>query len=103
MTGLDSRIRSPSTFRRTLRTPCVLGCWGPRLISISVVWNMRVSSDCLAVQLVIAFLALERVLLAQGIADPVVRQEDPREVRMSHEADGDHVRDCPLLTVRLPP
>src|SRR5437588_8126060 len=34
MSGSASRTISPSSFRRTRRTPCVLGCWGPIFSSI---------------------------------------------------------------------
>src|SRR5258706_15997896 len=107
MTGFASTMRSPSSFRTTLRTPCVDGCWGPRLISISVVWNKL----CLhtgrgrtvareghgapgprrgllsSVKLVIPWLALEGIVLAKRIPLPIVRQEDPGQVGMTLEAD----------------
>src|SRR5947208_1892908 len=37
MSASASRTLSPSSFRRTLRTPCVLGCWGPMFSSIQSV------------------------------------------------------------------
>src|SRR5438270_9474942 len=34
MSASASRTTSPSSFKRTRSTPCVLGCWGPILSSI---------------------------------------------------------------------
>src|SRR5436305_9932152 len=41
--GLASMIRSPSIFRMTRNTPCVDGCCGPKLTSISWTSNMGCS------------------------------------------------------------
>src|SRR6478672_6820999 len=40
MIGFASTIRSPSTLNSTRSTPCVDGCWGPKLISIS--WTSNI-------------------------------------------------------------
>src|SRR5262245_33661065 len=105
MTGFDSRIRSPSTLRRTRRTPCVLGCWGPRLISISVVWNIARSSLSATrpsgpVVLVVPGVSLEGVVLEERMPLPVVRQQDPRQIRMAGERDAEHVEGLALVPVR---
>src|ERR1700730_115489 len=39
MTGSARTIRSPSTLTSTRSTPCVAGCWGPALMTISSVWR----------------------------------------------------------------
>src|SRR2546421_677654 len=39
MTGSARTIRSPSTLTSTRSTPCVAGCWGPTLRTISSVWR----------------------------------------------------------------
>src|SRR5882672_11417472 len=39
MTGSARTIRSPSTLTSTRSTPCVAGCWGPTLRTISSVWS----------------------------------------------------------------
>src|SRR5436305_3153463 len=41
MIGLASMIRSPSIFRMTRSTPCVDGCCGPKLTSIS--WTSNIA------------------------------------------------------------
>src|SRR5256885_6067798 len=45
MTGIQSTIVSPCSLRTRRKTPCVLGCWGPILSSIS--WDL-ISSACSA-------------------------------------------------------
>src|SRR5688572_3277161 len=50
MTTSDPTTRSPSRRSTTRSTPCVLGCWGPMLITSSSVSNMGwgVGAVCIA-------------------------------------------------------
>src|SRR6267143_4968277 len=108
MSGSASRTTSPSSFNRTRSTPCVLGCWGPMLSSIQSVggscsgpngscagpgpngsWAMRLSAtDRVGLQpfkLLVAEddrLAEGDVILAQRVAFPALRHQQPAQVGM---------------------
>src|SRR5213076_3174155 len=45
------------------------------------------------------YLAADRVVAAQGVADPVVGHQDPRELGVSVEDDSEHVVGLALVPV----
>src|SRR4030066_409376 len=75
---MDSTLRTTSLSTASLSrsTPCVLGCCGPMLRSISL--NATVPP-------------LEREVLAQGMALEVVRHVDPAQSGVPLEPDAEHV------------
>src|SRR3954465_8535449 len=91
---------SPSSLRITRSTPCVDGCCGPMLRTSSVE-SKKVASG---IQSLAAFdvqvllypalvLRQNRVVLAQRVAGPLFRQQNPSQVRVPGELDTEHVED----------
>src|SRR2546423_3728422 len=126
MSGSASRTISPSSFSRTRRTPCVVGCWGPMLSSTQSAGGscsgpngscagpgpngsgvgpgpngscaMRVSAtDGVGLQpfeLLVTEdhrLAEGDVVLAQRMAFPTLRHQQPPQVRMAVELDAEEI------------
>src|ERR1700735_1515760 len=107
MSGFAVSTVSPSSSRITRSTPCVdgccgpmfstIGCTGPDIVSITPVVE-RISSDIsprlhqqylISVPHLISAIPLGRVILAQGITLPLVRHQDPRQVRMPLESQSE--------------
>src|SRR6202140_4963286 len=126
MSGSASRTTSPSSFSRTPRTPCVLGCWGPMLSSIHSVggscsgpngsWAgpgpngscaMRVSAtDRVGLhpfKLLVAEddrLAEGDVILPQGMPFPALGHQDPAQIGVPVELDPEEVPGLAFVPVR---
>src|SRR5438128_6729643 len=126
ISGSASRTTSPSSFSRTRRTPCVLGCWGPMLSSIQSVggscsgpngsWAgpgpngscaMRVSAtDRVGLQpfkLLVAEddrLAEGNVILSQRMAFPGLGHQQPAQVGVRVELDAEQVPGLAFVPVR---
>src|SRR5437764_5393544 len=120
MSGSASRTRSPSSFNRTRRTPCVLGCCGPMLRSIHSVsgscsgpkaslTTVASATDGVGLQpfeLRIAEdhgLAERDVVLAQRMTFPGIRHQDPPQVRMAIEFDTEEIPGLAFMRVRRRP
>src|SRR5512132_2686261 len=107
MCGSTCDTTSPSVRSTSRSTPCVLGCCGPMLTSISSVRTsnstMRGSSVAvdMAELLVVSCplsvvlpapdpVVLQRhlVVFPQGVADPIFRAQDPPQVGMAGEVDA---------------
>src|SRR5215471_10941962 len=113
---------SRSTIRRS--TPWVLGCCGPKFTvrmspptsrsRVIVTPGARVCSDlvsgmrsglrrCRLPDLVVFGevdrFAADRIVAAQWVAHPVVRHQDPGQVRMAREVDAEHVPRLTLIPV----
>src|SRR5579875_809191 len=128
MTGFTPRMTSPSRSTTSRRTPCVLGCWGPKLTVSSSPWPaggrspVRVivipctpvcsslvsairsslrgrSLPGLVILREVDGLAADRVVTAQGMPDPIVGHQDPGEVGMALEHDAEHVPGLTLVPV----
>src|SRR5688572_13867419 len=107
---------SPSSFRITRSTPCVEGCCGPILMTISLA-SRKVAWGVASVVAMILLAALDvqvlthpahillqdAVVLAQREALPLLGQENPRKVRVIVEADAEHVEDFAFHPVRAAP
>src|SRR5688572_29297359 len=99
-------MTSPSSSSTSRSTPCVLGCWGPMLTVIvsvrsSAIGRVAICSvrafDAVALQVGPEFLLgdlerlvglrrlpdLDRVVLALRVAFPVLRHQQPPQVRMA--------------------
>src|SRR6266436_2475519 len=123
MTTSQSTTFSPSSRRTTRSTPCVLGCWGPMLITSSSVSNIApwwtvgaaITLSLFNVGLVprLAQLQpvdrvlhqqlarpLERIVLALGIALPVIGHQDAPAIGVAGEVHAEHVEDFALEPVR---
>ena len=112
---------SPFSRRMTRRTPWVLGCWGPMLRMSSSVWGTMVSGVTWVIVSLsmghgpgdgrdMAFYPLEPepipangILFSEGVALPVVREEDPPEVGMALEINPHHVVGLSFEPVGRPP
>src|SRR5688572_4344439 len=101
-------------------TPCVAGCWGPKLTSMSWVrtssansrsplsssvasagtvgWLMRACARLLAGDAVV--LLGEHVVLAQRVAQPVVGQQHVARIGMADEGHAEHLRALALVPLR---
>src|SRR4051812_6468045 len=103
-------MTSPSVRSTSRSTPCVLGCCGPMLTSISsvrtsnstIVWS---SGSVLAVAMVLSTpdaVVFERklVVLAERMADPVLGQQDAAQVGVAREPDAAEVVHLALVPVR---
>src|SRR5713101_4615368 len=125
MSASASRTTSPSSFRRTRRTPCVLGCCGPMLSSIHSVGGScsgpngscagpGPNGSCLILvsatdrvglqpfKLLIAEddrLAEGHVILPQRMAFPGLRHQDPARVGVAIERDAEQVPGFALVPV----
>src|SRR3954454_3239507 len=112
MTTSEPTTRSPSRWRTTRSTPCVLGCCGPMLSTSSVVSNIIPASRCewgTARSLDVLGAAdaqpvhrvlhqhlagpFERVVLPLRVALPLVGHEDAAQVRMAGKRDPEQVED----------
>src|SRR5512139_3952109 len=103
----QSMITSPSSLRLNLIVPCEAGWDGPIWISMISSVASRSSGATARLALDIELpprldrvplgderLALvDRVVLAQRITDELLVEEDAPQVRMSGEADAEHVPD----------
>src|SRR5579872_882780 len=108
-------MASPSVRSTSRNTPCVLGCCGPMLTSISSVRtsnSMTVGSGAVTVAMQSPGIVEDRsatadavvfqrvfVVLAQRMADPVVGQKDARQVRVAGEPDAGQVVDLAFVPV----
>src|SRR5574337_1556507 len=111
MYGMTSVTTSPSSFNMRRSTPCVLGCCGPMLTYISSI----VSGICSAISISCGFICLPQlktslhrlvrnqpfvlIILAQRVPHPVLRGQDPSEVRMTIETNPHHVEGLPFVPV----
>src|SRR6266852_5287391 len=114
MTGRTSRTISPSSSSTSRSTPWVEGCWGPMLMvmrplsasssSTKAPWERSSNVDstrCFFMNaspsmpwrevLVLDGDLPHRVVLPQGVALPLVRHEDARQVGMALEDDAEQV------------
>src|ERR1700687_3702896 len=121
MSGMASRITSPSALTTKRKTPWVLGCCGPILRVISSVAKPALPSRCTStskpVMLMaghspqqtlaaradaVVFLGFDEVF-AQRVADPVFRHQQPAQVRVVLEGHAEQIEDLALGPVgRLP-
>src|ERR1051326_7209121 len=98
---------SPSSFRITRSTPCVEGCCGPMLRTNSVesrkVWSgIPASLAAFDIQVFLhpsVVLLKNSVVLAQRIALPLLRQQNPFHIGMSRKLDAEHVEDFALQPI----
>src|SRR5579862_5788659 len=122
----DSATRSPSSFSFTRNTPCVEGCCGPILMisssapRIVAFWGSVGEMGPLLIfefgrpGLLAAFysqilanpgfvLLQDVVILTQRISLPLIRQQNPLQIRMAFEADAKHIERFPLQPIRHRP
>src|SRR5574341_1982229 len=111
MYGITSVTTSPSSFNIRRNTPCVLGCCGPILTYISsiVSWvRSAISVSCGFISLPQLKTSLKRlvrnqpfvlIVFAQRIPNPILREQNPPEVRMAVEADSHHVERLSFMPV----
>src|SRR3990172_1980734 len=117
--GVHFTTVSPSRSRTSRKTPWVAGCCGPMLIVSSLVR----SSFAFAMLFRLVFLvllghgqylshplpfpfaevALQRVILPEGMPFPVLGQQDPAEIGVAGEGDAEQVVTLPLVPVRSVP
>src|SRR5689334_8963150 len=89
---------SPSSLRMTRSTPCVDGCCGPMLRTSSVESKKVDSAIALVAALdaqVLLYPAVillqDRIVFAQGIAFPLLGQQDAPHIGMPREFDPKHI------------
>src|SRR5512132_3750592 len=118
MYGSAFETTSPSVCSTSRSTPCVLGCWGPMLTSISSVRtsnsttrgsfsvDMRDNSSSSATTSVAADAVVVLrwlVIFSQRRADPVLRTEDAAQLGLPDEPGPPQVKPPPLVPVRAAP
>src|SRR4051812_28096153 len=103
---------SPSVRSTSRSTPCVLGCCGPMLTSISsvltsnstIVWS---GAETVAIKPSTAadavILQRELVILAQRVPHPVLGQQNAAQVGVAGEPDAGQVVDLALVPVGTGP
>ena len=106
MCGVTSATTSPSVRNTSRNTPCVLGCCGPMLTSISSLCRSNSTSSGSTRSIAMRYLPRNPVvlgghliILAQRVADPVLGQEDPPQVgvaRKKHARQVEHLALVPL-------
>src|SRR5579872_1534138 len=112
MSGTALRMVSPSSSSMMRRTPCVEGCCGPMLrvirrgaagFSGSTAGACSVATESSSrgrlLIWVTVLVAVHRIILAQRVAFPVERHQDPHQIRMIAEADAEHVKHFALVPV----
>src|SRR5262245_48640116 len=118
MWGVISLTTSPSVRSRSRSTPCVLGCWGPMLTSISSVRTSNsttVGSSSCAIDIGYlvegirhrgrlpradpVVLLGELVVLAQWIANPILRAENADQVWVAHKVHAGQVVNLSLMPI----
>src|SRR5689334_15656039 len=116
MCGVTSETISPSVRSTSRSTPCVLGCCGPMLTSISSVRTsnsmIRGSSNwvdigqlSLSPLLAANSMVFQRhlVVFSQGMADPIFRAQNPPQVGMAGEIHSAQVVDFAFVPIRRAP
>src|SRR5688500_6094687 len=128
MTGRQERMTSPSSSTMRRSTPCVDGCWGPRLSDMSgpVTWTSFLARPVLGVVAAEASIssvltsvgllgAVSRVaaenglvVLAERVALPIFRKQNPHprgvvHVRVAGESDSEEVERFALVPVHAGP
>src|ERR1035438_6015498 len=107
MTQSVPRTFSPSSLRMTRNTPWVEGCCGP-ILRTSSVESKNVASGILMsltafdIQVFLdpaVVLLKDTVVLAQRVALPFLRQQNPPHVRMAVELDTEHIEHLALQPV----
>src|SRR5437868_1587830 len=98
MCGSTSDTISPSVRSTSRNTPCVLGCWGPMLTSISSVRTsnsmIRGSSNVVVILPPPHPVVFQRhlIVFAERVADPILGTEDPPQVGVPDKADARQVK-----------
>src|SRR5262245_48270659 len=109
MCGVTSETTSPSVRNTSRSTPCVLGCCGPMLTSISSVRtsNSITRGSSKAVAMVFRYLLsadaviFQRhfIVFTQWMADPVFGAEDATQAGMAGEADAAQIKHFALVPI----
>ena len=110
MCGVTSVTNSPSVRSTTRNTPCVLGCCGPMLMSISSVRtsNSTVSGWIRSVGIGLfqrdsVVLVRHLVIFPQRMAFPIFRAKDAAQIGMADEQYAHQVEDLALVPLGRAP
>src|SRR5579872_4779750 len=119
MCGVTSCTTSPSVLSSSRKTPCVLGCCGPMLTSISSVRTsnstIRGSSICNGI-VTLAYAACpffdplltpadsvvfqrKLVIFSQRVPHPIFRAQNSPQVRMAGEIDAHQIKGLALVPI----